>query len=817
MPSSTGRARGRFLVAPPPLPEPPSEVYNSEGMGGDPRLGTELAGYSLDAILGRGGMSVVYLATQAFPSRKVALKVLAPELASDPDFRERFVRESNAAASLDHPNVVPIYAAGESDGVLYLATRYVEGEDLGVMLAREGSLAPARAGSILEQVASALDAAHSRGILHRDVKPGNVLVASGPEVAEHAYLTDFGLAKLVEAESALTRTGQFMGTLNYAAPEQIVGTNVDRRADVYSLGCVAYHCLTGDYPFARDSEAAVVYAHLSQDPPRASERRPELPAGLDGVIAKAMAKDPEERHPTAGEFVGALQAALSVPAGAGSTPPPRPESHGGRAATTVFIGRDRELEELLGGLHEAEAGRGRLFFLAGEPGIGKSRLAGELATRAGEQGARVVWGRCWEDGGAPAFWPWIQCLRSYLRDAEGEAEPELDADGTGLLAEMVPELGRGTPPPSTPALEPRAARFRLFDAVTSFLLEAGRSRPLLVVLDDLHAADAPSLALLTHASRAIEEGPVMMLGCYRDTELGPGHPLTSALGDIARQGAASPISLGGLSGDEVARYLEAETGSPADASVVELVQRQAEGNPLFVGEVARVLLRQEDVPARAPLPRGVGQAIERRLGLISPRCRELLTAASAFGRDVELVPLARLVQPDREEALKLLDEAVRARLLEEVPEGMGRWRFAHGLVRDALYAQLAPSDRMRLHGRVGSVLEALYASDPEPHVAEIAHHFARAAPVGDPALAVDYARPSVPWTSRNRWTRPSGAISCSPSARPGLGRASAPPTRRRSWVRPTWLDVTEWRSDWRRRRSVTGAGPCGPGREEMPT
>jgi tetratricopeptide (TPR) repeat protein len=407
----------------------------------------------------------------------------------------------------------------------------------------------------------------------------------------------------------------------------------------------------------------------------------------------------------------------------------------------AFVGREREMEQLLAGLEDAEAGRGRLFLLAGEPGIGKSRLAHEIAARALGQRARVLWGRCWEGGGAPAFWPWIQCLRSYLRDTEGEAIPPFDSEGAALLAELIPEFGRRIPAPlGSSSLEPQVARFRLFDSVTSFLLEAGRARPLLVVLDDIHAADAPSLALLTHASRAIQVGPVMVLGCYRDTEVLPGHPFASALGDIARQGGASSISLVGLSGDEVARYLEAETGSRPDPSLVALVRTRSEGNPLFMVEVARMLLHQGDATVPTSIPGGLEQAIERRLGLISPRCREVLTAASAFGSDVGLVPLARLTAAGREELLALVDESIRARLLEEVPGTLGKWRFAHGLVRDALYDQLAPSERMRLHGRIGSVLESLYADDPDPHLAEIAHHYVRAAPGGNPALAADYAR-----------------------------------------------------------------------------
>ncbi len=288
-------------------------VYNhTEGSRTDTRIGTELAGYVIQSLLARGGMGEVYLATQAFPERKVALKVLSPELASDPAFRERFVRESNAAASTEHPNIVPVYGAGEADGLLYLAMRYVEGTDLRALIEQEGPLPADRAVSILSQVTEALDAAHDHGLVHRDVKPGNVLLARGSGDRDHAYLTDFGLIRRSEVQTGLTKTGQFMGTIDYCAPEQIKGEEVDRRTDVYSLGCVLYECLVGEPPFKRDREVATIYAHLQEEPPKVSDGRPELPAAFDDVVAKAMAKRPEDRYQTAGELARDARSATAA-------------------------------------------------------------------------------------------------------------------------------------------------------------------------------------------------------------------------------------------------------------------------------------------------------------------------------------------------------------------------------------------------------------------------------------------------------------------------------------------------------------------------
>jgi streptogramin lyase len=275
----------------------------------DARVGTEIAGFRIESVLARGGMGVVYIAEQSSPKRKVALKLLAPELASDLAFRQRFVHESDAAASAEHPNIVPIYAAGEAGGQLYIAMRYVEGTDLRALIDQEGALPLDRVVGIVSQVAAALDAAHLRGLVHRDVKPGNVLLAEGSVGPDVAYLCDFGLIRRTEVRTGVTKTGQFMGSVDYCAPEQVRGEKVDGRGDVYSLGCVAYECLTGEPPFRRDTEVATLYAHLNELPPAPSSRRPELPAAWDSVVSRAMAKDPRERYQAAGEFAAATRSA----------------------------------------------------------------------------------------------------------------------------------------------------------------------------------------------------------------------------------------------------------------------------------------------------------------------------------------------------------------------------------------------------------------------------------------------------------------------------------------------------------------------------
>lgn len=275
------------------------------------RIGTELLGYRLEELVGRGGMSVVYRATDLRLNRQVALKLLAPQLARDERFRRRFLAESQVAASLEHPHILPVYDAGEAKGLLYIAMRYVEESDLKRLLREEAPLTPARTLELLGEVADALDVAHERGLIHRDVKPSNILI-SLQAGREHSYLADFGLTQRTGDGGTTRATTQIVGTVDYIAPEQIEREDVDPRADVYALGCVLYECLTGEVPYPRDSDLAVLWAHMRTDPPRASERRGDLPDAVDSVIAKALAKLPEKRFESCGDLVKAARDALGL-------------------------------------------------------------------------------------------------------------------------------------------------------------------------------------------------------------------------------------------------------------------------------------------------------------------------------------------------------------------------------------------------------------------------------------------------------------------------------------------------------------------------
>ncbi|HEX2233175.1 MAG TPA: BTAD domain-containing putative transcriptional regulator [Thermoleophilaceae bacterium] len=416
----------------------------------------------------------------------------------------------------------------------------------------------------------------------------------------------------------------------------------------------------------------------------------------------------------------------------------------GRPHGKPFVGRKRELAELTGGLRRAVAGRGATFMVGGEPGIGKTRLAGELSRAAQELGATPLWGRCWEAGGAPAFWPWVQAIRAYARTREpDELRTELGSE-TADVAQIVPELADllGADAPSF-ANAP-GARFRVFDATGSFLRRAAGRRPLLLLLDDLHAADESSLLLLRFVAGELADSPIMVVGFHRDTDLAPGQPLAGTLAELAREQTARRLSMRGLSKEEVGDFIELATGSVAPARAVDAVFEQTEGNPLFVEEVVRLLGPEPAGGGRAlsvaVIPDSVREVIARRLTRLSPDQHEVLTIAAVTGRDFELPVVAAVVQRRAVQLAELLDDAVAAGLISPIPGERSRFRFSHALVREVLYEGLSAANRARLHLQVAEALEDLHAGDLAPRLAELAHHFCEANPFLPDPRAAGYAR-----------------------------------------------------------------------------
>lgn len=397
-------------------------------------------------------------------------------------------------------------------------------------------------------------------------------------------------------------------------------------------------------------------------------------------------------------------------------------------ARSVFVGREPELGELLSGLEDALAGRGTLFLVAGEPGIGKSRLAEEVIAHARARGAHVLVGRCWEAGGAPAYWPWMQTLRAYMRESDpGTVRAQLGA-GAADLAPILPDLRQQFPDlPEPPALDSEGARFRLFGATAEFLRNASEDRPVVLVLDDLHAADPPSLLLLRFLARELSSTRILVLGAYRDVDPTPGQPLTEMLAEVAREPVARRLTLGGLSEREVVEYVGLAGSELASEGLVTTLHEQTEGNPLFVGEIVRLLsvegIRSDfAAEVRLVIPQSVRDVIARRLTHLSEECNRVLVLACVIGREFALDALARVAGVSEDELLDVLDEAMSARIVSDVPGAPGCLRFAHVLIRDTLYDGLTTARRLRLHRLVVAALERLYGEEPGRHLAELAHH-----------------------------------------------------------------------------------------------
>ncbi len=425
-----------------------------------------------------------------------------------------------------------------------------------------------------------------------------------------------------------------------------------------------------------------------------------------------------------------------------------------RRNADLFVGREREMAELGAALDEAIAGHGQLIMLAGEPGIGKTRIARELAGHAGAKGARILWGWCYEGEGAPSYWPWVQPIRGYVQQCSPEQLQREIGPGAAAIAEIIPEVRQKLPSlEPAPVLEPEQARFRLFDSICTFLKNMSHNQALVVVLDDLHWADKQSLLLLEFLARQMGDSHIMVLGCYRDVDVARHHPLFETLGQLSREPAFQRQLLRGLSQQETERFIELATSETATGfkpsqQMIESVYAHTEGNPFFMSEVIRLLREQGDLnwervdeSGGIPIPEGVREVIGRRLNRLSDLCNETLTTASIIGREFDFSLIQALDQESLEDQLlEAIDQAQAAHLIEELPGGAERYRFSHALVQQTLSEELSVSRRVRLHSRIAEALEDLYGEEVEAHAGELAHHFAEAETALGPGKLVFYSR-----------------------------------------------------------------------------
>jgi tetratricopeptide (TPR) repeat protein len=400
-------------------------------------------------------------------------------------------------------------------------------------------------------------------------------------------------------------------------------------------------------------------------------------------------------------------------------------------------------------LEDARAGHGQLVLIAGEPGIGKTYLLKEFAHLARQRQAHVLWGRCWEGDGAPAFWPWVQIVRAYVQDCPPELLLAEMAAGAADIAQVVAEVRERVPDlPVAPRVDPESARFRFFDSVTTFLQHASRRQPLVLLLDDLHWADISSLRLLHFLARALRDARLLVVGSYRDVDVSRGHPLASILGELARETHYFPLT--GLTVAEVAHCIAQASGAIPAASLVAALHEQTAGNPFFVREIVRLLAAEGSLHHadggttwHGTMPQSVRETLRRRLIRLSGGCMRLLTIAAVIGQEFSLPLLVRVIgegaDPEPTGVLECVQEALAARVLTEMPGNPGRYRFIHALMRETLYEESALTERIRLHRLVGETIEGLQTAYLEPYLAALADHFFKAAPGGERGKAMQYA------------------------------------------------------------------------------
>jgi hypothetical protein len=700
--------------------------------------------YTVKRFLGEGGKKKVYLAHDMLLDRDVAFALIKTD-GLDEAGRQRIRREAQAMGRLGaHPHIVSVFDLGEEQGQPYIVTELMGGGDVEGLLENASEHRPPlrRTLEIGAAVCRGLAFAHEQQIVHRDLKPGNVwLTADGV-----AKIGDFGLAVALD-RSRLTQQGVMVGTVSYMPPEQALGGEVTPRADCYSLGAMLYEMVTGRPPFVGDDAIGVISQHINTAPVAPSWHNPSVPPALEGLILRLLAKSPAERPASAAEVLAALQAIdPDAPTAALSGANPLE-----RVARGVFVGRDRELARLRAAFDDANAGRGGVVMIVGEPGIGKTRTAQELETYARIRGGQVLWGRAHEAAGAPAYWPWVQALRAYVAVVEPRALSTQLGSGAAEVARIVSEVRErlpGLPEPGA-MLEPEAAQFRLFDAVASFLKNAAATAPLLVVLDDLHWADKPTLLLLQHVAREIGRSRLLVLGTYRDVEVGRAHPLAAALADMQRDALFQRVLLRGLSREEVEAYIRASVGLDPARELLAAIYQETEGSPFFLAEVVALMVQEGTLlrPASArhggaaiAVPQSVREVLGRRLDRLSPECNELLTLAAVAGRDFTYTVLGAVSGHDDARLLALVEEAIEGRVIGET-ERPGAYRFSHALVQETLLGEISTTRRVRLHGQVGEALERLYGGQAERHAAELARHFVESATLtrAHAVKAVSYA------------------------------------------------------------------------------
>ncbi|HEY96167.1 MAG TPA: protein kinase [Dehalococcoidia bacterium] len=705
--------------------------------------------YRVIRKLGEGGKKKAYLVHDTRLDRDVAFALIKTENLTE-DARKRIVREAQAMGKLgDHPNIMSIFEMDEINGQPYIVMPNMSGGDVEGLIekAQDHKLPLDQVINIAKCVCKGLEFAHSKGVIHRDIKPGNIWLAEDGT----AKIGDFGLAMMTDV-SRLTQEGLMVGTYSYMSPEQAVPGEVTYKADLYSLGAMLYEMVTGRPPFVGDDMYAIIGGHLNTQPILPSWHRADLPPAFQSLIMLLLEKDPQKRPNSASDV---LQAIESIDKG------DIKESVVDQQVPTenpiyrrIFVGRENELKQLQNSFVGAMSGQGALIMVVGEPGIGKTSVCEQLATFVTLRGGMTLWGHCYEEGSLSLpYLAFVEAMRSYVLDRDPENLKKEMGSGVSDVARIVSEIREKLHVKPRESQNPEEDRYRLMQAVTSFLTNAAVVKPMLVILEDLHDADKGTLEMLSYVSRNLARARVLIIGTYRDVEVDRNHPLSAALAELRRVSSFGRVLLRGLNVEEVRRMLISITHEDIPIGLAEAIHRQTEGNPLFVQEVVRYLTEEkllespngkfktsEITKLEMNIPEGLRDVIGKRLTNLSEECNKILSIAAVIGREFRLDVLEKVAGITEDEVYKALEEAKGAAIVEE-RSAVGAaitYRFAHPFFRQTLYEEIIAPRRIRLHQHVAQTLEIVYAKRLTEHAVELAEHFSYSPDLSDLGKAVQY-------------------------------------------------------------------------------